>query len=544
MDKIKPIHIVIGLSILYTVFLSTMSVLQHEGLKTQMNDLGNADQALWAAANGDIFMTQSNDMDGKLRSRIGVHANFIFYPLSLLYIVWPEPRLLLVLTSIACAAAGIGLYAIARHRMGDTLWSVIPAAVFLFSPIVHDSNLYDFHIITIAAALFVWVFWAFDTDRYKAGWALLILLLLCNEDMALVTLMFGIYLSLNVSRRKGLSIIAFSLFYFILVIYVVVPLFNEGGSLSKLEGYTNRYSWLGSNPTEIFLSLFKRPLPVIKHIMQPDRLRLPIYLLISGGVVGLRAWPVLLISMPQILAALLANNVWMTRITGTYYWMISEAIIVVACILAAEKHMKNRKGRIPYHLLYIGIVTIILSVILSPLPHGIFSSWDNYVINHEPKTLDEVIGIIPKDASVCVQNNLGPHLSQRRDIASYPRRCNTAEYSLFHLRYVGGSDTGLFVRSSQQLFTISPYNISLVVYKMLLSDTWKLVYQKDGFYLFRREIESAIDNRNAFEQFKNDHETFMKGHYGSSRHWKPFSYFLINKIAWDMGVFEFKHIES
>jgi uncharacterized membrane protein len=498
-----------------------------------MNDLGNADQALWAAANGDLAMTQSNNMDGKLRSRIGVHANFIFYPLSILYLIWPDPRLLLVFTSIACAAAGIGLYAIARHRLGDTWWSVIPAAAFLMSPIVHDANLYDFHIITVATALLVWTFWAFDTGRYRLAWALFILALLCNEDVALVTTMFGLYLALYGSRRKGLLIMGLSLSYFILVVYVAVPLFNEGLGPSKLEGYANRYSWLGSNPTDIFISLFERPVAAIKHIMQPDRLRLPLYLLISGGIAGLSAWPVLLISLPQIMAALLANGIWMTRITGTYYWVICEATIVIACILATEKHMKNRKGRLPYRLLYLGIVTVILSVLLSPLPHGMFSSWDNYAINHEAKTLDDVIKAIPEDASVCVQNNLGPHLSQRHEIASYPRRCDSAEYALFHLRYVGGPDTGLFVRSSPLLFSISPYKISSVVYGMLLSDTWGLVYHKDGFYLFRRGNESGSNTKNALTQFKQDYETFMKGQQESSRHLRRFSYFLVNKVTWE-----------
>jgi uncharacterized membrane protein len=543
MDRIKPFYIALGLSIAYAVLLSALSILQHEGLRTQMNDLGNADQALWAAASGDLSMTQSNDMDGKLRSRIGVHANFIFYPLSLLYLIWPDPRLLLGLTSIACAAAGMGLYAIARHRLGDTWWSVIPAAVFLMSPIVHDSNLYDFHIITVATALLVWTFWAFDTGHRRLGWLLFILLLLCNEDIALVTMMFGFYLALRGSRHEGLLIMGLSLLYFILVVYVAVPLFNEGLGPSKLEGSANRYSWLSSNSAELFIEIFKRPLAVIKHIIQPDRLRLPLYLLISGGIVGLSAWPVLLISLPQIMAALLANGIWMTRITGTYYWVISDAIIVIACILSAEKHMRNKKGSFSYHLLYLGIVTVVLSVLLSPLPHGIFSSWDNYAFNGGTETLAYVIRVIPEDASVCVQNNLGPHLSQRHDIASYPRRCDNAEYALFHLRYVGGPDTGLFVQSSQLLFTMSPYKISSVVYGMLLSDTWGLVYQKDGFYLFRRGAESVTDTKDALIQFRQDYEIFMKGHYQSSRHWKPFSYFLINKVAWDMGVFEFKHIE-
>lgn len=530
---IKPLWIVLGLALVYTVFLTTLSIVQHQGLKTQMNDLGNADQALWAAASGDLAMTQSNDLDGKLRSRIGVHANLIFYLLSLFYLVWPDPKLLLVLTSLACAAAGGGLYAIARQRLGNTWWAVVPAVAFWMSPIVHDSNLFDFHIITVATALLVWTFWAFDAGRPKTAWILLVLSLLCSEDIALVTLMLGFYLSLSRSHRTGFLVMGLSLLYFLTVLYIFVPAFNEGHGLSKLEGLGNRYSWLGANHAEIFTAILNKPGMVLNHILQPDRLRLPFYLLLCGGIAGFGAWRVLIMSLPQITAALLANGIWMTRITGTYYWIISEAIIVVACILSAERRIRNNPGKFPYQLAYLGVATLVLSILFSPLPHGIFFSWKNYSLPPERLTLQDMVRIIPRDAAVCVQNNLGPHLSQRRDIAAFPRRCDKAEYALFHLRYVGGPDTGLFVRSSPLLLTISPQDLSSVVRGMLVSQEWVIVYQKAGFYLFARHAQSRIDYEHALHQFDIDYKMLENSYHEASRHQWPWSPYLTKKFTWD-----------
>src|SRR5207237_2799029 len=133
--------------VLYVVLLSTLSIVQHLGLKTQMNDLGNADQALWAAAQGDWTMTQSNTTERRSISRLAIHANLIFWPLSLGYRVWPDPKWLLVLTSLACGVAGVGLYAIARRRLGDGTTAPIAPFAFYATPIVHDANLYDFHVI-------------------------------------------------------------------------------------------------------------------------------------------------------------------------------------------------------------------------------------------------------------------------------------------------------------------------------------------------------------------------------------------------------------
>src|SRR4051812_16192527 len=89
-------HFVMGaLALAYAVFLSFLAIEAHHGLKTVMNDLGNTDQALWGAAHGRLAMPQSNDVDETIRSRFGIHANFIFVPLSLLYRIHARPEVLL-----------------------------------------------------------------------------------------------------------------------------------------------------------------------------------------------------------------------------------------------------------------------------------------------------------------------------------------------------------------------------------------------------------------------------------------------------------------
>ena len=47
-----------------------------------------------------------------------------------------------------------------------------------------------------------------------------------------------------------------------------------------------RYGWLGSTPLEIARTLFTEPGRVLGHVLSPDRLRLPLYLALSGGVAG------------------------------------------------------------------------------------------------------------------------------------------------------------------------------------------------------------------------------------------------------------------
>lgn len=533
MSSVRPVTIIIGIVLIYFLSLSALSVLQHHGLKTQMNDLGNADQAIWNAANGDFLMMQSNDLDGKLRSRIGVHANLIFWPLSFLYKVLPYPELLLMLSSLACAMAGLGLYLIARHRLGDTWFALIPSGAFFLSPLVHDANLYDFHIITVLTALLIWTFWAFDTGRKKAAWIFLFLALLCNEDGSLITFMFGIYLVLSGSKRTGVLVAAVSLLYFVLLLNVLVPFLNEGHGLTKLEGPYNRYAWLGNGFGNILFSVFTHPLAVLKTIFRPDHIRVIAYLLLCGGLAGLKEWRILILALPQAAEALISRGIWMTRITGTYYWITCEAIVIMACILATERRVKSTKEKTPLPLLYLGTVTCVLSLILSPLPYSISSSWENYSLPPERNTLQEIKHIIPSEASLCVQNNLGPHLSQRRDIASFPRRCDLAEYALFHLRYVGGPDSGLFIRTSPVLFGVPPGVLYSGMKDMILSGDWEVISQKDGFSLLQHRPSGNMNKKELLLRAEAEFKILENSYREASNHRLKWARYLTGIFSWE-----------
>jgi len=526
--------LVVALALAYAVVLSTFSILAHRGLKTQMNDLGNADQALWAAAQGDLAMTQSNDLDGQLRSRIAIHANLIFWPLSLLYLFWPNPELLLVMGSVACAAAGVGLYAFARSRLGGTWWTLVPPLAFWLSPMVQDANLYDFHAITLATAFLVWMVWAFDAGRPRSGWVLLVLAMLCQEDIPLVVFMVGVYLALRRSRRTGLLVMAVSLAYFVALVGLVVPAFSRGEGMAKFSVADGRYAWLGGSPVEVLRGIAARPWAVLLHVLRPDHLRLPVYLLLSGGLAALGGWPMLLVALPQVAAGLLAWGPWMTRITGTYYWVTCEAVIILACILAAEKRVKVAPARFLWPLAYLSGATVTFSLLLSPLPYGLGSTWQNYTLPAEREGLLAVAQLIPQHARLSVQNNLGAHLSQRRDITSFPRRLETADYVLLHLRYVGGPDSGLFVRTSPVvMFGMPTQQLAFATRALAQSPHWGLVAYKDGFCLFARNAPPVIPREQVPGLIAADARQLEEAYELASSQRRRWSRHLVGAYSWE-----------
>jgi hypothetical protein len=268
---------------------------------------------------------------------------------------------------------------------------------------------------------------------------------------------------------------------------LLVPLVNQGRGLEKLIGHGNRYAWMGEGAGGIALGALQHPLRVIEHLASWRSLRIPIYLLLSGAAAGLGAWPLLLPAIPQVLQGCLSDLPFNTRMTGTYYWVIAECFIALACAASGRKALIALAG-----------ATAVFTLAFSPLPYGLGSGWANYSTQPGEAVLDKAANEIPTLASVCAQNNLGAHLSQRPAIHVPPLACLTAQYAIFHLREVGGPDSGLFVRTNPEyLMGLAEGNPPLpmaftVTRTLLLLPDWNLLAQGDGVYLFSRDAPRRV----------------------------------------------------
>ena len=512
--------LVLAAALAYTAFLAVLSIRADAGLQTQMNDLGNADQALWRAAHGDWRMVVSNDLYGELRSRFGIHANVIFLPLAAFYRLWTDPRMLLVLTSLACAAAAVGLHAIARNRLGGSWWTLLPPVAFFASPMVHDANLYDFHVTTLTAALLVWTIWAFQRDRTAIAYPLLLLMMTCKEDAPFLGLMLGVVLMLEGRAKRGAIVAGLSIAYLVVVLGIVLP--GIDGSVHP-QGGANRY-----------LGLLEDPAATFANLLQPDRLRVPVYLLASGLVFGLRGWRFLPLLLPALAAGLFSGTLWTTRITGTYYWITCEAVVVLACIEAAARRRATGERTVaPGPLVGLGLATAVFCCVLSPLPLGAGAWWQNYAVDGSHKTLAALARQIRASDGVSVQNNLGPHLSQRDDVAAFPRRSASARWVLLRIGYWGGPCSGMFVRTTPR-FTHGMELESLVesARDLISSTEWGTVAVTEGFYLFQRGAPDAIPDETARDSLDRDAAGAMASYLEATGHLSPIAGITVGRLTW------------
>jgi len=444
-------------------------------------------------------MRVTNDPDGEIRSRLGVHANVIFYAFALPFAIIPPlvdhmECILLVLTSTACGLGGLGIYRYANHHLpngrGYPFWI---AMAYWINPIVHDANLYDFHITTFISTFIIWMLWAWATGRTITGWVLFTLALLCKEDVAPLLLVLGIGQIVAGNRKTGIKMILVSTIYLLLLFGILIPLTNFGNPVPKVA--SSRLDWLGETPKDYLITLVTEPLRVLKHLCAPERLRLPFYLLILGGALGIRGGlHIILAILPSIGIAMMTKGDWMTRITGTYYWIPAVALIYISCIFTLKKDASKRFQHLG--VAYLLTTSFIACLLFSQTPVGIFSDAKHFQSDKGYiKAMDDLKRLIPDNASVSAQNNIAAHFAKRSMVAIYPSQAETADFVIFHLRYQQGPDALIFPSYSQRHILrnrVDTYFIWVDNYRQ--SKDWKTVYSNEGFIVFERTLQSKRAN--------------------------------------------------
>ena len=266
---------------------------------------------------------------------------------------------------------------------------------------------------------------------------------------------------------------------------------------------------------------------------RPDRLRIPVYLLLSGLVMAWRGWRWFPLLLPSLGLALLSNTVWMTRITGTYYWILAEAVVVLACIEAARP--ANESGPVRAGpLRWLLAATLVFSVVLSPLPFALHAGIDNFKVL-EPGTavLKELTAVIPVADTLSIQNNIGPHLSQRPDIATFPRRIEKADWVVLDLHYRGGPCSGFFVRTTPRfMLGMDIDQLEGAIRTLVAAPDWNLVSVNQGLYLFSRDSATSLPDEQILPLIEKDLAALRGDYRLALEHLSPLAGLTVGRLSW------------
>ncbi|OGM18705.1 hypothetical protein A2686_03460 [Candidatus Woesebacteria bacterium RIFCSPHIGHO2_01_FULL_38_10] len=502
----------LALGILITVYVSFFTLLsfrRHDGLKSYMNDLGNVDQSIYNTIKGRFMvMTNCYSCNSDQINRLGGHANFILLLFVPFYFVLPDPKILLFTQTLLISLGALPLYLLGKRLFKKSTWlPLVGPFIYLINPMVHDVNLYDFHTIAVAMPLIIFAFYFMYVKRYRLFSLFAILVALTNEDMSLIVFMFGLYMVFKQKEwKRGFIVSALSLSYFFLLIQIIMPFFAKGIVINPVA---YRYTYLGESVLEIMQTLITKPWIVGTSLLSMDRVVYVIWLFGSAFFLPVLSLEVFFLSLPSLFINLLSENSAMHYPFFFYYSAPILPFLFLATIFSLLKIKKLIPNSLSFVCLGLLLILTLMSIKISPAPYSSRTSIADYSVSEHSRKIFKIKNIIPSDASLSVQNNLGAHLSQREKVYTFPYKARESDYVLVDVNdpYDGFSNIGPDFIFLTQLEFENYYEQILSLFEN--PDYGVIYFTEDGFLLFKKGYNKD-QNESAEQTFFNNFEAIKR----------------------------------
>ena len=476
---------VIVLAGIYTIYFATVSFLRYDHFYAGRFDLGNMAQTVWNSSRGNIFQFTNPDSTNEV-SRLAFHADFILVLLAPFYWIWPDPRMILLIQTVVVAAGAYFIFLITKKVLNHQLLGVILAFAYLLNPSVQRVNIYDFHAPALATALLLGTFYFYLQKRYVWFVTFALLAAFCKEQIWAITAIFGVFLMAHHKKWIFGSLMFFvsvGMFYF-LVSYAIP---QSLGSTSHFA--LNYYADFGDSPAEVIKTMVLSPDKVLALFMEEERSKYLRQLFSPLGYLSLFAPWMLLFAGPDLMINLMSNNAQLHYIYYQYTAAITPFIFIAAIYgmwvinkLATKaygySHLRFRLITVR-KTLFVALIFYILynavntAYLYGPLPGAKEPNLDMFTKHEKNRELiDRTLAAIPADKKVAASNNVGAHLSNRRDIYVLPTGAEQADIVVFLLT---NSEKGPSFAKEEEL-----------VKKLSADPKYRLVVQKDEFTVFEK----------------------------------------------------------
>ncbi len=421
--------VLIFLLVLYIVYFTLASIARYNNFYTGRFDLGNMDQTVWNTSQGRIFqLTNPNGTD--IISRLAFHADFFLILLSPFYLLWPDPKILLLLQTVVIGCGAVFVFLLAKDILKNKKIGLLFALLFLINPSVEHMNLYDFHAVTFATTFLLATFYFLQKRRYALFVFFALLSASTKEQIWIIVVLLGLY-TIFITKKKilGLLMTIFSLFLFYYLVWHAIP--TARGAKHFALSY---YSDFGESPTAIIKNIIVFPQKTLTTILQFDRLHYILQLFLPVGFLSFFSPLTLIFLFPDLFINLLSNNAQLREIYFQYTAAITPFVFISG--IFGLKTLTKIFAKIPlfYYEALLVIAAVVSAYLYGPLPGARNPNLDMFTKPQKDKTIiTYYLAHIPKSQSVAATNNLGSHLSHREKIFTIPVGIDKADVIAFLL---------------------------------------------------------------------------------------------------------------
>ncbi len=471
---------------LYVVVFGYLTVLKHEAFETTAFDLGNMDQAVWNSLRGRFQLFTNWGDEG---TRLAYHVDPILILISPVYLIYSDPRALLLLQTVVVALGAWPIYLLAREKLGTSLCAVVFPLAYLLFPALEAANMFDFHPTTLVAGLFPYAFYFMEKRRYALFFVFAVLVMSCKEEMSLLVVMLGLYaLFLQRNWRIGTAAIALGLVWFVGAVYVIIPHYNPEGR----SPYLGAYSHLGQGPLGIIRTAVTDPMAVAQTLFTKEKLVYLRDLFAPVGFLPLMGLQVLFLFLPTLGIILLSSDPQVYTLEKFHYASPLVPVVVLAAVYGTAFLSRRLAGRwrIPRERsVCLVAALVLLSTLCYHRARGFTPLGGNFrmpVITDHERLAGELIALVPQEAIVSAQSRLNPHLSQREKIYMFPR-VEDAEYVIFDV--------------TADSWPIHPYDQWRLYQSLITEEGFGVVAAEDGYVLLRRGAAGGQQLPDGFYSF-------------------------------------------
>lgn len=471
--KSHPVFLMI---VVTTIVLFASSSARHALFHSTAYDLAIFDQAVYLISQNQ---TPFSSLMGV--NILGDHTAFIFYPLALLYKIYPDVHWLLFVQAISLALGAWPSWSLARQAGLNERKSMAVAAVYLLYPAVFNVNLFDFHPEVIAVPAFLAAIVAARLDKILWFCAAIVLILSCKAVLSLTVAAMGLWLLLFDKKRNcGLLALFFGVAWFLIATQAIIPYFNQG----KEHAGIGRYQYLGKSVLEIAVNLILKPNLVLGRLFSLETFEyLALLLFPVIWWMSPRHLTPLISAVPMLAMNILSDIPAQRDLIHQYSIPIFPFLLVAVIANLSDSNQPEfkipkifDKLRIPSLPLDNMIVTWALIAFLCLAKYGYF--WTIYLeaLDTLPAT-KEAISLVQTKGNVLTTSNIAPHLSHRPvvklTLAHTPPALTEFDYVLLNWRYPGWMSDRDFVQNLVTQLTNNPQ--------------FQLKYQRDEIYLFTKK---------------------------------------------------------
>ncbi len=526
----------------YILYFSWYTINRHNTLNSYAADLSLIDQPMWNTALGPGgFMEQT--WGNQQQPRLAEHFEPILIPLSALFFIWDDVRILLIAQSIALALGALPVFWIAKKQLTirfDTSTSnderqttqdegvqppdpefqtknpkpkiqnlksktypwaaLVFALVYLLYPHLQAANIADFHADPFVVAPLLFAFWYAINRRWHWMWLWAIIAMLTKENLPTLTAMLGLFLILDHLRPKHQTYIPRPTSHIphptsqapvsqgILLITLSTAWFLIATFLIVSPLAQQHF---GSDGPIYLSNRFEGGLPgLIPPLAEPARWHYIVGLLAAVGFLPLLAPEMLILGLPVLVANFFSN--FSGQYSGEQHYSAPLVVaFIIASIYSTQRLINNLSLReINGRPLKISVlIAACLWLTAWALAYHTLHGWtpislrtEQYIMSPTATQLPNLVSHIPAEAIVSASPGLHPHIAHRQVAYLFPT-IEEAEYLLLDVTDLSGTH---------------PSDVYTNVMS-LLTDGWSLLQTEHGLILAHKSGQTTEFSDNFFD---------------------------------------------